>query len=327
MANRLLLAADYQAENDPAAELAEKREAAITAAVKAGLLSLVTALKTVPLSHAFSQASLLSAIGSRSVSDALLTAYKPVADTFIDAAEGETKTALQSLVVYDPTYAAGQIAGAQQTFIGAIQGQAANVVRAQLLDAIRRGANPEEAAKALQSVIGLNARQAQAVTNFRRLLQTGDRTALTRALRDKRFDRTLLQAVNSKTALTEEQIDAMVERYAARSLAYRAATIARDESMAASTGGIRDAYVQAVQTGRLYASEVTRRWQLVFDERLCPICASIPLLNPQGVGVLQPYMSIQGPIWAPQVHTNCRCSERYKADLSRLSASPFARAA
>ena len=235
--------------------------------------------------------------------DALLTAYKPVAQTFTDSAEQEAQTKFGSLVVYDPLAAAGQIAGAQQTFIGAIQGQAADVVRAQILDAVRNGADPQEAADALQAVIGLTPRQAQAVSNFRSLLENGDSSALSRALRDKRFDSTVARAISGETSLTEDQIDAMVTRYAERSLASRALTIARNESINAATGGIRDAYVQAVQTGRLMASEVSRKWQIVFDERTCAICASIPLMNPNGVGVLQPYLSIVGPVLALGVHT------------------------
>ena len=55
----------------------------------------------------------------------------------------------------------------------------------------------------------------------------------------------------------------------------------------------------------------------------CPICAFIPILNADGVGVFQPYLSPIGPIMAPTVHPRCRCSERYTADLSRVLETPF----
>lgn len=323
----LLRAQDFQRQDDPAIALAEQRESRIARAVRDGLAALAIAIKSVPLTHITIQASVIAAIRAQSVSDALLASYKPIADAFTDAAEMETRTTLGSLVVYDPVYAAGQLAGAQQNFIGFIQSQASQVVRDQLLDAARAGAPAEEVAQALQAVIGLSPKQAQAISNYRRLLERGDRQALARQLRDRRFDASIDRAIREKNPLSGDQIDAMVTRYAERSLASRAASIAHDESLGATTGGIRNAYVQAVQTGRLLASEITRYWQVVFDERLCPICGSIPLLNPEGVGVLQPFISAGGPVMETGVHPNCRCTERYVTDLSRVSSSPFARAA
>lgn len=327
----LLQADDFQPPDDPAIELAEARETRIAISVRQGLRALPAALDDMPgLSGAIGShnvVTIASALSRPTVSDALLQAYKPIAGTFTDAAEAEAEEKLGGLVVYDPIAAAGQLAGAQQTFIGSILGQSADVVREQLLRSLRMGADPAKIADALKAVINLTPRQARAVSNFRTLLEQGDREALTRALRDARFDGTIRSWADGTAPVDGSKVDAMVQRYAERMLQFRANTIARTESLKATVGGIRDAYVQAVNSGRLLESEVIRRWLVVPDERLCAICGSIPLLNRGGVSVLQPYMSIQGPIMGPLAHPNCRCTESYRTNLSRIRTNPFSIAA
>jgi len=321
----LLAAEHYQRPDDLAIQIAEQRESRITKAIAAGLAALGTALDHADLKGMIASGNtigLATILGGPGVADALKQAYKPVADTFVDAAEAETAGSLGGLVVYDPLVAAAQLAGAQQTFIGSILGPAADVVRQQLLQALRLGADPAEIAGALKQVIGLTPRDALALSNYRRMLENGDPQALVRALRDPRFDPIVRSIVDGAPA-KQETVDRLVLASAERRLMYRAQTIAQQESLQAAVGGIRDAYVQAVGGGRLRESEVTRFWQVTIDERLCPICASIPLLNPRGVTVFQPYMSADGPIMAPLAHVNCRCSEKYVTDLSRVSANPF----
>lgn len=325
MAN-ILAASDFQPPDDPAIALAEKREGQIKAAVLVGLKAIGDVISSSPVASmvaSHNTVGLATILGGPRINDVLRASYKPIAETFIEAAEAETAEKLgTAMVVYDPLVAAGQLSGAQQTFIGSILGSSADTVREQLIEGVRAGADPETVAESLKSVIGLTPRQAKAVSNFRRLLEQGNPDALNRALRDQRFDATVRSWADG-APVNAERVDVMVERYAARSLAYRAQTIARNESIQATTGGIRDAYVQAINSGRLRPDEVTRRWLVVFDERLCPICASIPILNPGGVGVLQPYISATGPIMAPRAHVNCRCTESYRTNLSRVTANPF----
>lgn len=327
MARMLLQARDFQPPDDPAITRAEKREAAIAAAVLAGLKVMGHAINyhdlTVAITH-HNVAAIASILGAPKVSDALKAAYTPIADTFVDAAVTEAETKFGGLVLYDPLVAAAELAGARQTFVGSILGPSSQVVADQLVAAARAGAEPDEVAAALRQVIGLTPRQAKAVTNFRNLLENGSRDALRRALRDKRFDPTVQSWAEGTAEPDPAKVDAMVARYAERSLAARAQTIARTESLQATNSGIRDAYVQAVGSGRLHPGEVRRRWLVVPDERLCPVCGSIALLNDHnGVGVNEPYKSINGPIMAPLAHPNCRCTEIYTTDLSRVTANPF----
>lgn len=327
----MLVARDFQSPDDPAVARADRREGAITAAVAAALRTMGDAIDAAELERHIRQHDVMgiaAILASPRVLDALRVAYKPVADSFIDAAEAEAAQKFGGLVVYDPLAAAAELAGARQNFIGSILGQSSQVVSDQLIAAMREGATADEAAEALSQVIGLTPRQAAAVTNFRRLLEEGSREALTRALRDRRFDATVESWISGETAVDQAKVDAMVARYAERALVSRAQTIARTEGLKAVVNGIRDAYKQAVESGRLLDSEVRRRWLVVPDERLCPMCGSIPLLNDiDGVGVNEPYLSIEGPIMAPLAHPNCRCTEVYTADLTRLSVQPFALAA
>jgi hypothetical protein len=326
----LLRAQDFQSPDDPALARADRRERSIAAVMAAALIAMgdsldVYAVQVAVLEH--DTDALADLMASPRVVDALTHAYKPVADLFIEAAEAEAGEKFGGLVVYDPLAAVAELAGARQNFMGSLLGQSAQVVQDTLLDSMKYGADPDDVAELLRAVIGLTPRQAQAVRNYRRLLTEGNPEALRRALRDQRFDPTVRSWADG-APVDEAKVDAMVERYAQRSLAYRAKTIARTEGLKAVVNGIRDAYKQPVDSGRLLDSEVRRRWLVVPDERLCPVCGSIPLLNDlEGVGVNEPYKSIEGPIMAPLAHPNCRCTEVYTANLTRLAVQPFAQAA
>ena len=55
-----------------------------------------------------------------------------------------------------------------------------------------------------------------------------------------------------------------------------------------------------------------RFWQTAADERVCPICSAIPLMNADGVPMGASYASPAGPVkMPPDPHTNCRCTERF----------------
>ncbi len=123
-------------------------------------------------------------------------------------------------------------------------------------DAIAFGGHPYEQARQIRSLIGLTDSQAQAVANFRRFLQEGDRAALTRELRDRRFDPTLERALgdNQTVDLAPEQIDTMVGRYASRMLDFRAKNIARTECLTADT--LVDAAMVSAVFRRWYEGDI-----------------------------------------------------------------------
>jgi len=140
--------------------------------------------------------------------------------------------------------------------------------REALLDGIQRGINPREMAIQVRQSIGLTQYQQQIVNNYRRNLETLDARALGRALRDKRFDRTVLNAIANDRSLTKDQIDKMVERYSQKWLRYRSEVIARTESLRSVHEGTDNMYHQAVQNGTLDSGDMVRTWDTSGDARV-----------------------------------------------------------
>jgi hypothetical protein len=137
-----------------------------------------------------------------------------------------------------------------------------------LARAIGEGTNPIEAARSLRNSIGLTPRQAQAVANYRRALETLDRDALQRLLRDKRFDRTVAAAIADNKPLTRAQVDKLVERYSERMLKHRAEVIARTEALRSVHQGAEEMYRQAIASGDLRPDMLSREWNTARDERV-----------------------------------------------------------
>ena len=140
-------------------------------------------------------------------------------------------------------------------------------VRMALADGIRRGVNPRESARLFRNAIGLTSRQQGAVNNFRRLLQENTGEALTRKLRDRRFDGAIRRAARDKVPLSGDQIERMVGRYQERYLSYRAEVIARTESLRVVHQGNEAMYEQAYETGELDRENVEREWHVRADGR------------------------------------------------------------
>lgn len=140
-------------------------------------------------------------------------------------------------------------------------------IRQIIADGITQGLNPRVIAIQIRNTIGLTSRQAQAVANYRRLLETNNRDALRRALRDQRFDPTVERSLSGGRMLEQSQIDRMVERYAQRMLAYRAEVIARTEAMDAVGEGMEEMFRQAVDRGQLKLDDLVRTWITRLDGR------------------------------------------------------------
>ena len=89
----------------------------------------------------------------------------------------------------------------------------------------------------------------------------------TRLLRDKRFDAMFDRAVKDGKPLTKAQIDKIITRLQARTLKYRADTIARTESITALRAGQHEAMQQAIEKGELDNSDVKKYWDATGDGR------------------------------------------------------------
>lgn len=163
--------------------------------------------------------------------------------------------------------------------------------RQALIAGITEGLNPRAQALAFRDSIGLTARQERAVQNYRRLLKEGSAEALTRALRDRRFDGTVNRAISEGQALTKDQIDRMVERYRERYLKYRSEVIARTEALRAAHQGTEEMFRQAIESGNLDSDKLSRTWLTARDER---VRHSHSLMNGQKRAVGVPFRSGHG---------------------------------
>jgi hypothetical protein len=199
------------------------------------------------------------------------------------------------------------------------------VARRVMLRGTEWGLNPREQARMFRLSVGLTLRQEEAVNNYRRLLERSSPEALSRQLRDRRFDRSLRTAVRERQPLGRAQIDRMVGRYRERYVKYRAEVIARTEALRAVHEGAQEMYRQAIDRGVIGAGTLTQTWDTSKDER---VRGSHRSMDGQTVRIGEPFISGLGnrlrypcdPSAPPADTVQCRC-----ALLTRFARSPVAR--
>lgn len=178
-------------------------------------------------------------------------------------------------------------------------------IRQTILNAFKEGGSPAEQAREIRNMIGLTGNQQRAVQNYRDALESGGtsdlRDALSRALRDGRYDRSLLSAIENQTGLDAGRIDTMVARYQERFLNYRATNIARTETIRASNSGQRELWRQATEQGFLKGAK--RVWITADDDRTCDVCDD---LDEEEAGMDEEFAP--GIMEPPDPHPSCRCS-------------------
>lgn len=188
-------------------------------------------------------------------------------------------------------------------------------------------------ASQLKAMVGLTAQQAQAVTNYRRQLEEGDKSgALGRTLVRGNEARTINAAMRDGT-MTADKVDALVSSYSTRMLAYRAQTIAQTESFRALANGQRLAWEQALSQNRqdLKRSDVKRFWVSTDDDHTRDSHRELVEVNSDGVGVDEPFKFADGstimfphdPNAPPSETINCRCTVVYRfTDVSDADLPP-----
>jgi hypothetical protein len=189
--------------------------------------------------------------------------------------------------------------------------------RTALLSDYLAGRNPRDTARAFRATLGLTSAQEAAVRRYRQNLETLDRRALRRQLRDRRFDPTITRAIRERRPLRPDQIDKMVDRYRDRYRIYRSQSVAQTEALRAVTVGQRASLLQMVADGAV--DEGLRRfWVKTNDKRTRDSHRRIPSLNPEGVGLLESYQTPLGPLEYPRDPkgsadntVRCRCTERF----------------
>jgi hypothetical protein len=177
-------------------------------------------------------------------------------------------------------------------------------VRAMVEAGLRAGANPRETARHIRGLVGLARNQAEAVDNWRRMLESGDREALTRVLRDHRFDSTLRRALGvNGEGLSATQINKMVAAYEKRMLAFHAEAVSRTATLDALRLGKDLATREAIAAGVLDGDRMFSRWVSAGDERVRPLHVAA---NGEVVPFGTPFLTT-GEIIPGESTWNCRC--------------------
>lgn len=221
-----------------------------------------------------------------------------------------------------------------------IKADTREAIREKLVAGMTAGDNPIKTARDIKTVVGLTRRQAQAVENYRKELESfhlktnangyglgrkidrvngrqvfkpgkdgspKDGIDL-RRLRDFRYDGQLKAAVKTGQPLSPAQIDKMVAAYARKYRQFRSQTIATTEALRATNVGVEESWKQIIEQGAAPEELVRKQWIVAKDERLCEVCAPVPSMNPKrGVPFRAAFQTPDGPQMRPPLHPRCRC--------------------
>lgn len=168
-------------------------------------------------------------------------------------------------------------------------------------------------------IIGLTNKQASYVENARQELNSGQPEALksylNRVRRDKRFDNTVLKAVDSGEPISKTTITKMLNRYEASLLKLRGDTIARTEALESVNTSQQEAFQQVLDKTAYTDQDIQREWRCASDDRVRDSHflmnrqkvkgMQTPFITPDGYKLRYPHDSSLG---APARETiNCRC--------------------
>lgn len=203
---------------------------------------------------------------------------------------------------------------------------------------MREGRNPIDTARNIAGrispvtgrreggLIMLTGNQAQWVENARAQLSSADpealRAYLTRQRRDKRFDHHVRRAIAEGRPVPFRVRERMLARYSDRLLAYRAETIARNESLDAFATGRHQALEQLKNQAGLSPEDIVRKWDATGDAATRPDHAA---MDGQERGPDDPFSTSGGALLMypgdrslgapPEQTINCRCMEIVEVDF------------
>lgn len=246
-------------------------------------------------------------------------------------------TALKTIVSFDQfsERAVGRMRESNLSLVKDFTEQQTAVVRAVIEDGIARGTNPIQMAREFRDSIGLTENQLGYVQNYRDALErvhratSMDTDALSRELRDGRFDPSVKRAIDTGVALDAGKIDKMVDAYRDNWIQFRAETIARTEGLRALHEGVDEAFAQAIDSGDINQDGVTRTWNTAGDERVRPAHEA---MQGQEVGVGEPFIDGDGneldypgdPDAPPETSINCRCVVSTRISITSIGGQGLA---
>lgn len=171
-------------------------------------------------------------------------------------------------IYFDPAHphAAQTIRDGNMRLLREMSDQQRGAVQQAMARAYEQGLGTRAAARSFVDSIGLTQYQEQIVQNYRALLENGSKAALDRALRDRRFDGSVIRAVEGEP-LDAAKIDRMVAAYRRGMLRNRSETIARTEGLRATSIGRHEAMLQAIEQAGISPDAVIRTWHATDDDR------------------------------------------------------------
>lgn len=159
-------------------------------------------------------------------------------------------------------------------------------------------------------IIGLTTEQAKWAANYAdELAGVPDPASLARKLRAPGFDKAIRKAIANNEPLPEKIRQAAIASYRNKALRQRAENIAGNEAHAVLLQAQQDAWDQAIRRGVVEAGAVVRKWVTYGDDRVRQTHAAVPGMNPDGVGLKEPFRTPLGPAMVPgwSFEPGCRC--------------------
>lgn len=224
-------------------------------------------------------------------------------------------------ISFDPSFprAAEIIRANRLQFVNGFTAQQRAATIQALGRAYQAGKGTTATARAFRDSIGLTPSQETAVDNYRKLLEKGSRDALDRALRDRRFDRAVVNAIENEKPLTAAQIDRMVDRYRSNFVAMRAETIARTEGVRATSQAREESLDQMIAQTGISVASVIRIWNSLHDQRVRHWHETMdkqerPRNEPFQDGLGNQLMYPGDPSAPAETVINCRCGTTFRID-------------
>jgi len=128
-------------------------------------------------------------------------------------------------------------------------------IRDEVYRMLRNGATISEITDRISEIVGLNSRQLQAIDNYRKLLEDGNKAAFSRILRNESFDGRM------GATLTQRQINQMVDSYRRNMTRFRAETIAQDQTLEIIDSAMEEAVRESGEV-------VEKEWRSRRDNRV-----------------------------------------------------------
>jgi len=186
-----------------------------------------------------------------------------------------------------------------------ITADAREAIRTVVALGAQQGLTIVQQAQAIREVIGLPSNWVQAPLTLRDEIVRGDIAAAT-GRRLSAVDKQQIRSRIRRGTVSEAFVAKMEANYTRSLINRRALNIARFETLQAANFGQQESWLQAIQQ-RVLPRDSRRFWIVTQDDRLSEEHATIPSLNPNGVGMTEPFVTTEGLFMFPPSRPNCRC--------------------